>query len=338
MKTKNFSFELPDELIAQNPVRRRGTSRLMLVRRDDQSVKHHSITDLPELLPEGSVLVINDSRVRKARIYGQTEFGGQVEFLLLQPIDEYSWKCMVSKSKRQKAGRSYAFPGDISGTITAVEDGFRIIRFDSPVSDVYLEQYGHMPLPPYIRREDTIEDTERYQTVYADRPGSVAAPTAGLHLTKKLISQIELRHIEIAHITLHVGIGTFLPIRTDEIEAHHMHTEQYFISAESAQKINRAKMEDRRVCAVGTTSVRTLESAWDGAGVVPGEGTTGLYIYPGYNFGAVDMMLTNFHTPESSLLVMVSAFAGKALIEKSYEMAIKERYRFFSYGDAMLIQ
>ncbi|MGC9311920.1 MAG: tRNA preQ1(34) S-adenosylmethionine ribosyltransferase-isomerase QueA [Sediminispirochaetaceae bacterium] len=338
MKTRNFSFELPEELIAQNPVRERGTSRLMLVRRQTGTAEHFSITDLPDLLPSGTVLVINDSRVRKARIYGRTEYGGEVEFLLLQPIDKHCWKCMVSKAKRQKPGRTYTLPGNVRAEIESVEDEFRIVRFDPDIDDEYLEEYGHLPLPPYIRREDTPEDYERYQTVYAAEPGSVAAPTAGLHLTRKLISRLEERGIEVVHITLHVGIGTFLPIRTEEVETHQMHTEQYFISSESAGRINRAKREGRKICAVGTTSVRTLESACRQSEIVSGEGSTSLYIYPGYTFRAVDMMLTNFHTPESTLLVMVSAFAGKDLIEKSYREAIKERYRFFSYGDAMLIQ
>lgn len=338
MKTKNFSFELPEELIAQNPVRERGTSRLMRVRRESAAVEHFSITDLPEVLPAGTVLVINDSRVRKARIYGRTEYGGEVEFLLLEPVDRTSWKCMVSKAKRQKPGRTYTLPGDVHAAVESIEGEFRIVKFDPGIDDEYLEEYGHLPLPPYIRREDTPEDYERYQTVYAVKPGSVAAPTAGLHLTRKLISQLEDRGIEVVHITLHVGIGTFLPIRTEEVETHRMHTEQYFISGESAERINRAKREGRKICAVGTTSVRTLESACRQSEIISGEGSTDLYIYPGYTFRAVDMMLTNFHTPESTLLVMVSAFAGKDLIEKSYREAIKERYRFFSYGDAMLIQ
>lgn len=338
MKTRNFSFELPEELIAQNPVRERGTSRLMLVRRQTGTAEHFSITDLPDLIPTGTVLVINDSRVRKARIYGRTEHGGEVEFLLLEPVDRRRWKCMVSKAKRQKPGRTYTLPGDVRAKMEAVEEEFRIVSFDQDIDDEYLEQYGHLPLPPYIRREDTSDDYERYQTVYAVKPGSVAAPTAGLHLTRKLISQLEERGIEVVHITLHVGIGTFLPIRTEEVETHQMHSEQYYISSESAERVNRAKREGRKICAVGTTSVRTLESACRQSEIISGEGSTNLYIYPGYTFRAVDMMLTNFHTPESTLLVMVSAFAGKNLIEKSYREAIKERYRFFSYGDAMLIQ
>ncbi|MDY7030020.1 MAG: tRNA preQ1(34) S-adenosylmethionine ribosyltransferase-isomerase QueA, partial [Spirochaetota bacterium] len=235
-------------------------------------------------------------------------------------------------------GRTYILPGDVCAKMEAVEEEFRIVSFDQDIDDEYLEQYGHLPLPPYIRREDTPDDYERYQTVYAVKPGSVAAPTAGLHLTRKLISQLEERGIEVVHITLHVGIGTFLPIRTEEVETHQMHSEQYFISSESAERVNRAKREGRKICAVGTTSVRTLESACRQSEIISGEGSTNLYIYPGYTFRAVDMMLTNFHTPESTLLVMVSAFAGKDLIEKSYREAIKERYRFFSYGDAMLIQ
>jgi len=338
MKTRIFSFELPEELIAQNPVSERGNSRLMYLRREDTSIKHLTINDLPDLIPKGSVLVINNSRVRKARLYGKTEYGGTVEFLLLEALSSERWKCMVSKSKRQKPGRSYIFPGGLTGHIEEIDEQFRIVEFDSVVDDAYLEEYGHIPLPPYIHREDTLEDLERYQTVYAEKPGSVAAPTAGLHLTRSILHRLEQNSIKIAHVTLHVGMGTFLPIRSDDIESHRMHTEQYWISPESAEIINLAKREGNLICAVGTTSVRTLESAWTGTELPVGEGKTNLYIYPGFKFRVVDMMLTNFHTPESTLLVMVSAFAGTDLIKSAYDEAIRERYRFFSYGDAMLIR
>ncbi|MFW6274378.1 MAG: tRNA preQ1(34) S-adenosylmethionine ribosyltransferase-isomerase QueA [Spirochaetota bacterium] len=350
MKTKTFSFDLPEELIAQHPAEERGTSRLLRVQRSSQKISHHTVKDLPDIIPDNAVLVMNNSRVRKARIYATTEHGGQVEFLLLEQRSPRRWKAMVSKAKKQKPGRSYTLPGDVQAEIVNSEHEFRIVEFTPEIDDDYLDIHGHMPLPPYIRRKDTPEDAGRYQTVYASETGSVAAPTAGLHLTDEILAELAARGVELAHVTLHVGIGTFLPIRTEDVEAHRMHTEHYAVPAETAEMVNRAKSEGRPVCAVGTTSVRTLESAWQAGDkdkpgdsrqtgrLQAGEGSTDLYIYPGYEFKAVDQMFTNFHTPESSLLVMVSAFAGKQLIEKAYRTAIQEKYRFFSYGDAMLIQ
>jgi S-adenosylmethionine:tRNA ribosyltransferase-isomerase len=296
------------------------------------------IGDLPQLLPDDALLVLNNTRVRKARLFGTTEHGGEVEFLLLEQIDTATWKAMVSKAKRQKVGRRYRFPEGVRGEIVAAEAEFRHIRFTPGIDDDYLQRWGRIPLPPYIHREATAEDEQRYQTVYAERTGSVAAPTAGLHFTPQLFSDLSRRGIEQAEVTLHVGIGTFLPIRAEEVEEHRMHAERYEIPAATAEAINRAKEEGRTVCAVGTTSVRTLESAADSSGkVASGAGETELYIHPGYRFRTVDAMLTNFHTPESSLLVMVSAFAGKELIDRAYREAIEKRYRFFSYGDAMLM-
>ena len=338
MKTKTFSFELPEELIAQHPAAERGTSRLMRIERSSGSIEHHTVKELPELIPDNAVLVMNNSRVRKARIYATTEHGGQVEFLLLEQRSGQRWKAMLSKAKKQKLGRTYTFPGEVRAEIVDIEDDFRIVEFTPQIDDDYLDIHGHMPLPPYIRRADTPEDSGRYQTVYASETGSVAAPTAGLHLTDDILAQLKQRGVEMAHVTLHVGIGTFLPIRTEDVEAHRMHTEHYAVPEETAEMVNRAKREGRPVCAVGTTSVRTLESAWQQNRLQPGEGSTDLYIYPGYEFKVVEQLFTNFHTPESSLLVMVSAFAGKDLIEKAYKAAVQERYRFFSYGDAMLIQ
>lgn len=338
MKTKTFSFDLPAELIAQHPAAERGTSRLMRLDRRSGSISHHSVKDLPELIPDKAVIVMNNSRVRKARIYATTEGGGQVQFLLLEQRGSRRWKAMVSKAKRQKPGRKYHFPDGVQAEIVALEDEFRIVEFTPRINDDYLDIHGHIPLPPYIRREDTAEDSGRYQTVYASETGSVAAPTAGLHLTDEILERLAQRGVELAHVTLHVGIGTFLPIRTDDVEAHKMHTEHYAVPEETADVINRAKREARPICAVGTTSVRTLESAWNSGRLQAGEGSTDLYIYPGYEFKVVDQLFTNFHTPESSLLVMVSAFAGKELIEKAYRTAVQKRYRFFSYGDAMLIQ
>jgi len=297
-----------------------------------------TVTDLPDLLEPGTLLVLNNSRVRKARIYGRTQHGGEVEFLLLSQLPDGTWKALASKAKKQRPGRQYLFPEEVRGEISAVEGEFRIIRFTPGIDEEYLERHGHLPLPPYIKREDSLEDARRYQTVYARETGSVAAPTAGLHFTDGLFERLHLRGIETSTVTLHVGLGTFQPIRSEEVEEHRMHREDYHISPEAARKINRAKKEGRKVCAVGTTSVRTIESAWRDDGVRAGDGWTELFIYPGYRFQVTDMMFTNFHTPESSLLVMVSAFAGRDLIRRAYEEAVRKRYRFFSYGDAMLIQ
>lgn len=338
MKTRTFSFDLPEELIAQTPAEKRGTSRLMLVDRTGGEISHHTVEDLPKLLPPDTLMVLNDSRVRKARIYGETAHGGKVQFLLLSRNDDGSWRCMVSKSKKQKPGREYTFPGGVSALIVSEEEEFRNTVFTPPIDDDYLDRWGHMPLPPYIKRDDTDLDSDRYQTIYAKQTGSVAAPTAGLHFTGKILKELENRGIGTAGVTLHVGIGTFLPIRTEEVEEHRMHREEYFIPGETAERVTRAKKSGRPICAVGTTSVRTLESAWTGSELPAGEGATELYIYPGYSFRVADMMFTNFHTPRSSLLVMVSAFAGKELIEKAYATAVREGYRFFSYGDAMLIR
>ncbi len=338
MKTSNFSFELPEELIAQHPSQRRDEARLMLVDRAAGAVSHHMLGELPQLLPQDALVVLNNTRVRKARLFGTTEYGGEVEFLLLERCDERTWKATVSKAKRQKPWRLYHFPEEVEGKIAEAEDEFRYVRFTPPIDEEYLQRWGRIPLPPYIKRESTKEDEERYQTVFAERTGSVAAPTAGLHFTPKLFKELEERGIERADVTLHVGVGTFQPIRTEEVEKHHMHAEQYEIPEETAQAVRHARDRGRPICAVGTTSVRTLESAADESGyIAAGRASTELYIYPGYRFTAVDAMLTNFHTPESSLLVMVSAFAGKELIDKAYREAVEKRYRFFSYGDAMLI-
>jgi S-adenosylmethionine:tRNA ribosyltransferase-isomerase len=338
MKTSDFSFELPEELIAQHPSQRRDEARLMVVNRSDGSVAHRRLSDLPGLLPADSLLVLNNTRVRKARLFGTTEHGGSVEFLLLEQLDASTWKTLASKSKRQKRGRRYRFPDGVEGEITAEEGQFRHLRFTPAINEEYLQTWGRIPLPPYIRREATEEDEQRYQTVFADRTGSVAAPTAGLHFTPAIFKELEQRGIERAEVTLHVGIGTFSPIRTEKVEQHRMHSEHYEVPEPTADAVNLARSRGRQVCAVGTTSVRTLESAADEAGTLQsGEGHTDLYIYPGYRFRVVDAMLTNFHTPESSLLVMVSAFAGKELIDRAYREAVRHRYRFFSYGDAMLI-
>ena len=345
MKTSHFSFELPEELIAQYPSDRRGESRLLCLNRKDGSIGHHNISELPGLLPRNSLMVFNNSRVRKARIYGKTETGGNVEFLLIkQLLDEEPegclWLSMVSKAKRQKPGRRYTFDGGIEGEIMEIREQYRVVRFSAPVSDEWLDINGRMPLPPYIKREDEFSDAERYQTVYSENTGSIAAPTAGLHFTDETMQNIREQGIETAFVSLHVGLGTFLPVRTENISEHKMHSEDYEISADAAARINRAITDNREIIAVGTTSVRTLEAEAKRLGkpaVEEGRRSTDIFIYPGAAFNTVKHMVTNFHTPESSLLMLVSAFAGKDNIDKAYKTAIEKKYRFYSYGDAMLI-
>jgi S-adenosylmethionine:tRNA ribosyltransferase-isomerase len=350
MKTGDFFFELPPRLIAQYPPEERGQSRLMVLDRVTGKREHRMAADLPELLRRGDLLVFNNSKVRKARLSGfSPQTGGQAEFLLLSPVEPYPegggsrvWKVMARRAKRRRTGACYVFYDDRGGEaaraqIAGGEGEFRLLSFDRPVGDEWLDRYGHIPLPPYIRRADAPADAGRYQTVYAAEPGSAAAPTAGLHFTRELLARLAGAGVESAFITLHVGPGTFLPVRSERIEDHVMHEESFSIDSETAAAIGRAKAEGRRVIAVGTTSVRALESAWEGAAPRPGAGATSIFIYPGYRFRAVDALFTNFHTPESTLLMLAAAFAGRELILESYAEAIRENYRFFSYGDAMLI-
>jgi S-adenosylmethionine:tRNA ribosyltransferase-isomerase len=344
MKAADFSFELPEELIAQRPPEQRGQSRLMVLNREGRTRSHRRVEELPSLLEPGSLLVFNNSKVRKARLYGTSpQTDARVEFLLLQRRDSQTWTAMAQRSKRRRPGSRYVFDGGVEAEITGQEGDLRILRFNRPIDDSWLDQYGHIPLPPYIKREDTPADSDRYQTIYAAIPGSAAAPTAGLHFTRELLAELAERGIETAFITLHVGPGTFLPVRTENLEDHVMHEESYHIDQETAGQIQRARAENRRVIAVGTTSLRTLESAranapQDAPGIVPsGYGSTSLFIYPGYTVKAADALFTNFHTPESTLLMLVSAFAGREFILESYKEAVERRYRFFSYGDAMLI-
>jgi S-adenosylmethionine:tRNA ribosyltransferase-isomerase len=364
MKTGDFFFDLPARLIAQYPPQERGQSRLMTLDRVTGKRSHRMATDLPEILcapefrgPAGSppLLVFNDSRVRKARLIGKSrQSGAEVEFLLLETIAQNGkepgtvWKAMTRKARRKKLGSGYVFY-DGQGTeiaraeITGEQGELRILQFEKPVSDEWLERYGHIPLPPYIKREDVSVDAQRYQTIYARAIGSAAAPTAGFHFTRELLDRLAARGIESAFVTLHVGPGTFLPVRSENIEDHVMHEERFVITGENADRIEKARAEGRRIIAVGTTSVRTLESAWDDQGRFRrGWQSTSIFIYPGYQFRAVDALFTNFHTPGSTLLMLVSAFAdgafsGRDLILESYAEAIREGYRFFSYGDAMLI-
>ena len=310
------------------------------------------VTDLPEILCGTELcgvgkplLVFNDSKVRKARLIGTAlPSGAQVEFLLLEKLEtSTTWKVLVQRSKRRKPGSVYAFFDNDGNKIAQAviarggEGGVRLLEFDRPIDDDWLDRYGHIPLPPYIKREDTPADADRYQTVYAAVCGSAAAPTAGLHFTRELLNRLADAGIETAFVTLHVGLGTFLPVRSEYIEDHVMHNETFYINREIAAKIEQAKTDGRKIIAVGTTSVRTLESAWDSGRIKTGEGGASIFIYPGYRFNVVDALFTNFHTPESTLLMLTAAFAGRELILESYAEAVAEGYRFFSYGDAMLI-
>ena len=340
MQTSDFFFELPESLIAQYPPAERGQSRLMVMNREKACLEHRMIRELPEILEKGTLMVFNNSRVRRARLFGTAEASGaKVEFLLLKKIDPLSWLVLSKRSKRQKPGNRYVFD-DVSAKIQSAAEGNFVLCFDHPIDDAWLDIHGHIPLPPYIRRRDSEDDAARYQTVYAREHGSAAAPTAGLHFTEELLSELKSVGMETVFVTLHVGLGTFLPVRTENIEEHKMHEETYSISCETACRVEKAKAEGRKVLAVGTTSLRTLESAWveDQPGRLRrGEGVTSIFIYPGYTLKAVDCLFTNFHTPASTLLMLVSAFAGRDFILESYKEAIKNGYRFFSYGDACLI-
>ncbi len=346
METRDFYFDLPQELIAQEPSEKRGEDRLLLLDKNTGIYEDHMIKDFPSLLRENSILVVNNSKVRKARIYAKSrDTDGVVEFLFLGENPDGSWNAIVSKARRQRVGKEYIF-STLDGKeytygriVKENNDGTRDVVFSSPISEDFFLSCGHVPLPPYIKREDNFSDESRYQTIYAKNEGSVACPTAGLHFTPEILDEIKERGIEIVEVTLHVGAGTFLPVRTDRIEEHHMHTESYEIPPGAAEKLNKAKKEGKEIVAVGTTSTRTLESAADENGnLVSLKGKTDIFIYPGYKFRFIDSLLTNFHTPESTLVMLVSALAGKDNIMRAYSHAVEERYRFFSYGDAMFIR
>ena len=338
MKTSNFSFNIPEERIAQNPPSVRGTSRLMVLDRNSGGIEDSHFRHLPDLLPQNSLLVFNNSKVRKARIYAKSSItNGKVEFLFIERIKPKEWKVLVNKSKKQKIGKMFDIGNGISATITGDDDAYKIISLNKELSESYFDEYGHVPLPPYIKRKDRGEDAKRYQTIYFKEIGSSAAPTAGLHFTDSVINRLKEKGIEILFVTLHVGIGTFLPIRTENVEDHVMHEEKYYISENTANIIEQALNRGINIIGVGTTVVRTLESAYSEGKIISGNHKTSLYIYPGYKFKVISGMLTNFHTPKSTLLVMVSAFAGDKLIKKAYSHALENDYRFFSYGDAMLI-
>ncbi len=343
MNISEFDFDLPPELIAQHPLPRRDESRLMVVRRADGGVEHRRFRDLPESVNAGDVLVLNDVRVLPAKIWGDRD-GARVEFLFVSEVAPGEWQVLCRPAKKARRGDRFVFGPSFAGTVTALgARGLRTLRFDAGVDvRARLREAGYAPLPPYIkrRREDAAarpEDLERYQTVFARREGAIAAPTAGLHFTPEILSSLASRGAEVRSVTLDVGLATFQPVRVETVEEHVMLEERYEVPDETAARVNAAKSAGRPVVAVGTTVVRTLESAWGDTGLRPGPGRTSLFIRPGYRFRAVDRLLTNFHLPKSTLLMLVCAFGGTELIQGAYHEAVRERYRFFSYGDAMLI-
>lgn len=346
MKLTDFDYVYPEELVAQRPPERRDDAKMMYLDPRQGSFKHSSIKNLPDFLAAGDLLVVNNSKVFPARLFGNRESGGQIEILLLSEIDPEKkiWSALATRKKRIKSGDTIVFNSNFSARVLEKNDHSLTIKFDD-VPDVYsaLEKSGFPPLPPYIKREHredyTEEDRQRYQTIYAKNTGSAAAPTAGFHLTEDILKRCREKGVETAEVTLHVGIDTFMPVRVDSIKDHRMHGERYFISEDNVKKIEAAKKEGRRVVAVGTTTVRALESAANSSPELQlgRKGETDLFITPGYKFKIVDAILTNFHQPKSTLLMMVSAFAGREFILKMYAEAIKNRYRLFSYGDCMLI-
>ncbi len=341
MKTRDFSFDLPPEQIAQYPSQKRSGSRMMVLCRETGEIIHDSTRNLSNYLNAPMIMVRNNSRVRKARVYGRKRDGRVIEFLFISPTGDDTWEVMAGRAKSQRPGDRYELPGGIGAEIVSqrICDGsvLKTIRTDIPVGEEYFLEHGHVPLPPYMKRDDEQMDEQRYQTIYAKETGSVAAPTAGLHMTAEIEQELLERGIGIEEITLHVGVGTFIPIRTDEIESHTMHREIYTVPEGTAGKLNRAKDQNIPILAVGTTSMRTLESACAEGFFKAGTDSTGLYITPGYQFRAVDHLFTNFHTPESTLLVLTAAFAGREFILRAYREAQAQGYRFFSYGDGMLI-
>lgn len=338
MKIQDFSFELAPELIAQYPLPRREDSRLLILERSTGSITHSHFKEFVSLISPDTLIVFNDSLVRKTRLRARIkESGKEVEFLLLKEIRPGFWKTLLKRSQRYKKGVTFSFPEAQKAVLTEKQGEFIYIRFNAPFADDYLQKYGHVPLPPYIKRKDKAQDQERYQTVYARHAGSAAAPTAGFHFSKNILEDIKNKGIQTAFVTLHVGTATFLPIRTENIEKHNMHEEEYYIPEKTATLIESALTHKKNILAVGTTTVRVLESSYKRGKIKRGKGNTRLFIYPGYEFKVVSQLITNFHTPRSSLLLLVCAFAGKDLIFKAYRDAMLHKYRFYSYGDAMFI-
>ena len=339
MKLTDFNYELPERLIAQVPIEKRDESRLMVLDREKQTIEHKVFKDIIDYLEPGDCLVRNNTKVLPARLYGKKETGANVEFLLLNRIEGDIWECIVRPGHKLKPGTEVEFGDGIlkAKVLDVMEGGTRKVEFKyEGIFNEILDKIGLMPLPPYIH--ESLKDNDRYQTVYAKYEGSAAAPTAGLHFTPELFEKIKAKGIDVANVTLHVGIGTFRPVKVENVEEHHMHSEHFYIKQEDADKINNAKKNGKRVIAVGTTSCRVLETIADENGMVkPTEGDTQIFIYPGYKYKCLDGLVTNFHLPESTLIMLVSALAGRDYIMKAYNEAVKERYRFFSFGDAMLI-
>ncbi|GAA0177301.1 tRNA preQ1(34) S-adenosylmethionine ribosyltransferase-isomerase QueA [Clostridium sediminicola] len=341
MRVKDFDFYLPEELIAQHPMAKRDESRLMVVDKKSGMIEHKIFKDVIEYLDTGDCLVLNNTRVMPARLFGTKEnTGAKIEFLLLKRLDKNRWETLVKPGKRAKVGSKVIFgDGRLKATVEEIsEDGSRIVNFEfEGIFEEILDELGQMPLPPYIT--ETLEDKERYQTVYSKEVGSAAAPTAGLHFTDELLKKIEEKGVKIAFVTLHVGLGTFRPVKADNIEEHHMHSEYYVMTKETAEVINETKKNGGKIIAVGTTSCRTLETIGDEEGnVYEKSGWTDIFIYPGYKFKVIDRIITNFHLPQSTLLMLISAFSNRELVLKAYNEAVENKYRFFSFGDGMIIK
>lgn len=340
MKVTDFDYELPEELIAQTPIEKRDESRLMVLDRKEQTIEHKHFKDIIDYLEPGDVLVRNNTKVIPARLYGKKETGAKVEFLLLNNMEKDIWECIVRPGNKLHIGAKVIFGDGLlkAEVLDTMPGGTRKVEFHyEGIFNEILDKIGLMPLPPYIH--ESLKENDRYQTVYAKYDGSAAAPTAGLHFTPELLKKIEEKGIDIANVTLHVGIGTFRPVKEDTVEAHQMHSEHFYIKEEDCEKINKAKKSGHRVIAVGTTSCRVLETIADDNGYVkPIEGDTQIFIYPGYKFRCLDALITNFHLPQSTLVMLVSALAGKDYIMKAYKEAVEQKYRFFSFGDAMLIK
>ena len=340
MKVEEFNYELPKELIAQTPYDKRDEARLMVLDKENKTIDHKIFKDVIDYLNPGDCLVINDTKVIPARLYGKKDTGANVEFLLLKILEGDEWEAMVRPGNKLKVGTKLEFGEGIlkAEILEVLPGGNRKVKFEyNGIFNEILDQIGLMPLPPYITEK--LKDKDKYQTVYAKYDGSAAAPTAGLHFTEELLEKVRAKGVEIAKVTLHVGIGTFRPVKVENVEEHSMHSEHFYVKAEEAEKINRAKKNGKRVIAVGTTSCRVLESVSDENGMMKEiEGDTNIFIYPGYKFRCIDSLITNFHLPESTLIMLVSSLAGKDFIMNAYSEAVKEKYKFFSFGDAMIIK
>lgn len=341
MKTSDFNYNLPEELIAQVPIADRSSSRLMVVDKKSGEIEHKIFKDIIDYLEEGDCLVLNDTRVIPARLIGsKVETGGKIEFLLLKRNEDDTWETLVKPGRKAKIGSEFTFGDDklIAKVVGMGDDGSRIVKFKyDGIFEEILDELGNMPLPPYITEK--LEDRERYQTVYSKHSGSAAAPTAGLHFTEDLLEEIRKKGVDEAFVTLHVGLGTFRPVKVDDVLEHKMHSEYFIVNQEAADKINKAKKNGKKVICVGTTSCRTIESASEEDGTLKAKsGWTEIFIYPGYDFKIMDNLITNFHLPESTLIMLVSSLSSKENILNAYEEAVKERYRFFSFGDAMFLK